>query len=32
MLMNIYLHSDDVIIPWEPTIRANFVAQSLFGF
>jgi len=24
------LHLDDVIIPWEPTKRANFVAQSFF--
>jgi len=26
------LHFDDVIIPWEATKRADFVAQSLFGF
>jgi len=26
------LHSDDAIIPWEPTKRADFVAQSFIGF
>jgi len=26
------LHSDDVIISWEPTKRADFVAQSFVGF
>jgi len=26
------LHSDDVIIPWEPANRADFVAQSFIGF
>jgi len=27
MFMHICLHLDDVIIPWESTSRANFVAQ-----
>jgi len=27
--MHIFLHLDDVIIPWEPTNRADFVAQSV---
>jgi len=26
------LHSDDVIIPWKPTKRADFVAQIFIGF
>jgi len=26
------LHSDDIIIPWEPTKRANFVAQNFIEF
>jgi len=30
--MHICLHLDDVIIPWEPTERADFVAQSFIGF
>jgi len=28
--MHICLHYDDVIIPWEPTNRADFVTQSFF--
>jgi len=28
--MHICLHLDDVIIPWESTNRADFVAQSFF--
>jgi len=28
MFMHIYLHLDDVIISWESTNRADFVAQS----
>jgi len=30
--MHISLHLDDVIIPWEPTNQADFMAQSCFGF
>ena len=30
--MHIYLHLDDVVTSWELTNRADFVAQSLFGF
>jgi len=30
MFMHICLHLDDVIIPWEPTNRGDFVAQILF--
>jgi len=30
--MHICLHLNDVIIPWEATNRADFVAQSFFGF
>jgi len=30
--MHICLHLDDVIIPWEPTNRAEIVAQSFLGF
>jgi len=29
--MHICLHLDDVIIPWEPISRADFVAQSFLG-
>jgi len=32
MFMHICLHLDKVIIPWESTNRAVFVAQSSFGF
>jgi len=28
--MHICLHLDDVIIPWEPSNRGDFVAQILF--
>jgi len=28
--MHICLHLDDVIIPWEPTNRADFLAQNFF--
>jgi len=28
--MHVCLHLDDVIIPWEPTNRADFVAHSFF--
>jgi len=36
-MMGIYLyifclHLDDVIISWEPTKQADFVAQSFTGF
>jgi len=30
--MHICLYLDDVIIPWEVTNRADFVAQSFDGF
>jgi len=30
--MHICLHLDDIIILWEPTNQADFMAQSLFGF
>jgi len=30
--MHIYLHLDDVVISWELTNQADFVAQSFFGF
>jgi len=30
--MHTCLHLDEVIIPWESTNRADFVAQSFFGF
>jgi len=26
------LHSDDIIIPWELTKQADFVAQGFIGF
>jgi len=32
MSMHVCLHSDGVIIPWEPTNRADFVVQSYFRF
>jgi len=32
MFMHICLYLDDAIIPWEPTSRADLVAQSFFGF
>jgi len=32
MLMHIYLHLDDVIIPWELTKWADYVGQSFIGF
>jgi len=32
MLMHIFLHFDDVIIPWGATNQADFVAQTFFGF
>jgi len=32
MCLHIFLHLDDVIIPWEPTEQADFVAQSFIGF
>ena len=28
--MHVCLHLDDVIIPWESTNRADFVAKSFF--
>jgi len=36
-MMGVYLciyglYSDNVIIPWKPTTRADFVAQSFIGF
>jgi len=30
--MRICLHLDDVIATWEATNRADFVAQTFFGF
>ena len=30
--MHIFLHLDDVIIPWESNNRADVVAQRFFGF
>jgi len=30
--MHIGIHLDDVIIPWESTNQADFVAKSFFGF
>jgi len=32
MFMHICLHLDDVTIAWQPTNRADFVAQTFFGF
>jgi len=32
MFIHICLHLDDVIINWESTNRADFVAQSFFRF
>jgi len=29
--MYICLHLDDVIVPWESTKRAGFVAQNIIG-
>jgi len=30
--MHICLHLNDDVIPWESNSRADFVAQSFFGF
>ena len=30
--MHIYLHLDDIIIPWEHTKRGDFLAQNFIGF
>jgi len=32
MFVHICLHLDDFISPWESNNRADFVAQSFFGF
>ena len=32
MFMDICLHLDDAIIPWESANRADFVAQNFIGF
>jgi len=32
MFMHICLHLDDVIIPWESTKPADYVAQRFIGF
>jgi len=31
-VMHICLHLDEVIIPWEPTERADFLALNFIGF
>jgi len=32
MFKQIFVYSNDGVIPWEPTKRADFVAQSFIGF